>query len=94
MKLSHTSLEGKHLPVMIDEVLKICNPKNGGNFMDCTFGAGGYSKEFLKFRQTKVVAFDRDDHVITWNFRSTSLHSFIHSYTRKFSIYGDAAYCM
>ena len=50
MKLPHTSLEGKHLPVMIDEVIKICNPKNGGNFMDCTFGAGGYSKELLKFQ--------------------------------------------
>lgn len=32
--------------------------------MDCTFGAGGYSKELLKFRETKVVAFDRDSHVI------------------------------
>ena len=64
MKLPHTSLEGKHLPVMIDEVLKICNPKNGGNFMDCTFGAGGYSKELLKFNETKVVALDRDKHVI------------------------------
>ena len=49
---------------MIDEVLEICNPKNGGNFMDCTFGAGGYSKEFLKFQEAKVVAFDRDNHVI------------------------------
>ena len=49
---------------MIDEVVKICNPKNGGNFMDCTFGAGGYSKEFLKFQEAKVVAFDRDNHVI------------------------------
>ena len=64
MKLPHTSLEGKHLPVMIDEVLKICNPKNGGNFMDCTFGAGGYSKELLKFHETKVFALDRDKHVI------------------------------
>ncbi len=64
MKLPHTSLEGKHLPVMINEVLKICNPKNGGNFMDCTFGAGGYSKELLKFHETKVVALDRDKHVI------------------------------
>jgi len=64
MKLPHTSLEGRHLPVMIDEVLKICNPKNGGNFMDCTFGAGGYSKELLKFNETKVVALDRDKHVI------------------------------
>ena len=64
MKSPHTSLEGKHLPVMIDEVLKICNPKNGGNFMDCTFGAGGYSKELLKFHNTKVVALDRDKRVI------------------------------
>ena len=63
MKLPHTSLEAKHLPVMIDEVIKICNPKNGGNFMDCTFGAGGYSKEFLKFQNAKVVAFDRDSQV-------------------------------
>ena len=64
MKLPHTSLEAKHLPVMIDEVIKICNPKNGGYFMDCTFGAGGYSREFLKFQEAKVVAFDRDDQVI------------------------------
>ena len=64
MKLPHTSLEGKHLPVMIDEVLKICNPKNGGNYMDCTFGAGGYSRELLKFHETKVIALDRDKHVI------------------------------
>ncbi len=64
MKLPHTSLEGKHLPVMIDEVIKICNPKYGGNFMDCTFGAGGYSKELLKFKETKVVALDRDSQVV------------------------------
>ena len=64
MKLPHTSLEGRHLPVMIEEVLKICNPKSGEYIMDCTFGAGGYSKEFLKFQSTKVLALDRDDHVI------------------------------
>ena len=64
MKLSYTSLEEKHLPVMIDEVLEICNPQNGGNFMDCTFGAGGYSREFLKFQEAKVVAYDRDNYVV------------------------------
>ena len=63
MKSPQTSLEEKHLPVMINEVLKICNPKNGRNFMDCTFGAGGYSKELLK-KETKVVALDRDSKVI------------------------------
>ncbi len=64
MKLPHTSSEAKHLPVMIDEVLKICTPENGGTFMDCTFGAGGYSRELLKFPKTSVVAFDRDNHVV------------------------------
>ena len=32
--------------------------------MDCTFGAGGYSKELLRFQETKVVGLDRDSHVI------------------------------
>ena len=32
-----------HFPVML-EVLKICNPSKGGNFIDCTFGYGGYTK--------------------------------------------------
>ena len=63
MKLPHTSLEEKHLPVMINEVLEICNPKRGSNFMDCTFGAGGYSRALLKFQETKVEALDRDNHV-------------------------------
>ena len=61
MKLPHTSLEEQHLPVMINEVLDICKPENGGNFMDCTFGGGGYSSAILKFRNVKVVALDRDD---------------------------------
>ena len=63
MKLPITSLEGKHLPVMINEVLEICDPINGRNFMDCTFGAGGYSKELLKFQDTNVIALDRDEQV-------------------------------
>ena len=86
MKLPHTSLEGKHLPVMIDEVLKICNPKNGGNFMDCTFGAGGYSKELLKFHETKVVALDRDKHVIelAYKLKSDFKSRFVF-YNKRFS---------
>ena len=48
---------------MINEVLEICNPKRGSNFMDCTFGAGGYSRALLKFQETKVEALDRDNHV-------------------------------
>ena len=49
-----------HYPVMLDEVLKICNPKNGGDFIDCTFGYGGYSNAILSYPKTKVIALDRD----------------------------------
>ncbi len=45
---------------MLNEVLKICNPASGGNFIDCTFGYGGYSNALLSFPKTKVIAFDRD----------------------------------
>ena len=55
-----SSLEFSHIPVMLNEVLKISSPTNGGKFIDCTFGAGGYSKEILKFPTTTVKAIDRD----------------------------------
>ena len=50
----------KHYPVLLNEILSIISPQNGGTFIDCTFGQGGYSKEILKFSNTKVIAFDRD----------------------------------
>ena len=55
-----SSLETTHFPVMINEVIQTCHPIVGGLFVDCTFGGGGYSKEFLKFSNTKVIALDRD----------------------------------
>ena len=57
------SLELSHFPVMLNEVIKISSPSAGGNFIDCTFGGGGYSKEILKFSKTKVEAIDRDKKV-------------------------------
>ena len=50
----------KHHPVMLNQILSIISPQHGGTFVDCTFGGGGYSKEILKFSDTKVVALDRD----------------------------------
>ena len=55
-----SSLEFSHFPVMLNEVLKISSPSEGGKFVDCTFGGGGYSKEILKYPNTKVLALDRD----------------------------------
>ena len=55
-----SSLESSHLPVMLDEVLKVSSPLKGEKFIDCTFGGGGYTKEILKFSKTFVQAIDRD----------------------------------
>ena len=49
-----------HIPVMLDEVLQYLNPKDGELFIDCTFGAGGYTKEILKSANCKVIGIDRD----------------------------------
>ena len=60
MNVAQTSLDPPHFPVMLKEIIEICSPKKGGIFVDCTFGGGGYSKELLKFPNTKVIALDRD----------------------------------
>ena len=64
MNIPHTSLEFSHFPVMIKEVIKICSPKSGNKFLDCTFGAGNYTKALLKFSDTQIIALDRDKTVI------------------------------
>ena len=51
-----------HYPVMLQKVMDICKPEEGGLFIDCTFGAGGYSNAILSFPKTKVIALDRDIH--------------------------------
>ena len=50
----------KHYPVLLNELISIISPQHGGTFIDCTFGQGGYSKKILSFRETEVIALDRD----------------------------------
>ena len=49
-----------HYPVLLSELIRIINPQNGGTFIDCTFGQGGYTKKILSFSGTKVIGLDRD----------------------------------
>ena len=49
-----------HYPVLLKEIISIISPQYGGTFIDCTFGQGGYSKEILKYSNTKVIGIDRD----------------------------------
>ena len=73
----------KHFPVMLDQILSIITPQHGGTFIDCTVGAGGYSKAILKYPNTKVVAFDRDRSV---NFFSNPLKI---KYGKRFQFYSS-----
>ncbi len=50
----------KHYPVLLKEIISVITPQHGGTFIDCTFGQGGYTKEILKFQNTKVIGLDRD----------------------------------
>lgn len=52
-----------HLPVMLKEVVEQLAPVDGEIFLDCTFGAGGYSAAILNACDCKVVAIDRDPNV-------------------------------
>ena len=60
--MSATIETGKnlHYPVLLNEVLSTISPQNGGTFIDCTFGQGGYTEKILEYPKTKVIAFDRD----------------------------------
>ena len=50
----------KHYPVLLNELISIITPQHGGTFIDCTFGQGGYTKKILSFKDTQVIALDRD----------------------------------
>jgi 16S rRNA (cytosine1402-N4)-methyltransferase len=56
--------ETGHVPVLLDAVLAALKPADGEVYADLTFGAGGYSKAFLKTANCKVIGFDRDPDAI------------------------------
>jgi 16S rRNA (cytosine1402-N4)-methyltransferase len=48
-----------HIPVMLKEVLLELAPSHGRIYLDCTFGAGGYTSALLE-AGAEVVGIDRD----------------------------------
>lgn len=55
-----------HSPVMINEMLEYLAPRDGENFLDATFGAGGYSRAILNYCKCRVISLDQDPTVIKY----------------------------
>ncbi|PJK29760.1 16S rRNA (cytosine(1402)-N(4))-methyltransferase RsmH [Minwuia thermotolerans] len=53
-----------HLPVMLDEVTAALRVRDGGRYVDCTFGLGGYTAHWLASADCRVYAIDRDPDAI------------------------------
>jgi 16S rRNA (cytosine1402-N4)-methyltransferase len=60
MEATMVSDAPKHYPVLLNEIISIITPQHGGTFIDCTFGQGGYTKKILDYKNTQVIALDRD----------------------------------
>ena len=49
-----------HVPVLLNSVLRWLSPRDGGVYVDATFGAGDYTSAILQAAGTRVIAIDRD----------------------------------
>ncbi|WP_428519452.1 16S rRNA (cytosine(1402)-N(4))-methyltransferase RsmH [Pseudorhodoplanes sp.] len=54
----------RHIPVLASEVLRFLSVRDGGIYVDGTFGAGGYSRAILGAADCRVIGIDRDPSAI------------------------------
>jgi len=56
----------KHIPVLLDEVMEVLNPKLGQTYIDCTLGGASYTSALAKAvgKTGKVVSIDADEMAI------------------------------
>ncbi len=55
----------RHIPVLAGRVIEWLAVRDGGLYVDATFGAGGYSRAILRIPGARVIGIDRDQSAIT-----------------------------
>jgi 16S rRNA (cytosine1402-N4)-methyltransferase len=63
-----TPSASRHIPVLGAEAVALLSPRDGGIYLDATFGAGGYSRAILDAADTRVIGIDRDRTAIAGGF--------------------------
>ena len=58
----------RHVSVLGREAVEMLAPRDGGIYVDATFGAGGYSRAILDVGGARVIGIDRDRSAITGGF--------------------------
>jgi 16S rRNA (cytosine1402-N4)-methyltransferase len=54
----------RHIPVLVCRVVDWLAARDGGVYVDATFGAGGYARAILEIAGTRVIGIDRDESAI------------------------------
>jgi 16S rRNA (cytosine1402-N4)-methyltransferase len=63
-----TAAAPRHISVLGREAVEMLDPRDGGIYIDATFGAGGYSRAILATAGTRVIGIDRDRSAIAGGF--------------------------
>jgi 16S rRNA (cytosine1402-N4)-methyltransferase len=63
-----TSSAPRHIPVLGRQAVEMLSPRDGGIYVDATFGAGGYSRAILDTAGTRIIGIDRDRSAIAGGF--------------------------
>ncbi len=87
-----TPRQARHAPVMLAEAVEALAPRDGGAYLDATFGAGGYTRALLSEADCRVLGVDRDPsvRVLADRLRAAFPHRFVFASTR-FSAMEEAA---